>query len=202
MILPSRAGGRLTNTVGFVESHADAVATWLTGALGEDWEQGPASWTSFDEVVTELTPVPGLSRYAVVPMPSDRWSLLLNNATRGTDVGVVPSLAARQLECRGIRAVCVEDDEPGYPARILEVFGPDGEPPLLSRRSIAAANDGGKWVFETTGEPYPFERVEEYEQRRKADRFTCRMLYDYLRELGVPIDDEPDWAGAFLVARD
>jgi hypothetical protein len=120
---------------------------------------------------------------------------------RGTDVGVVPSLAARQLDTRSVRAVCVEDDEPGYPARILEVFAPDGEPPLLSRRTIAAANDGGEWVFETTGEPYPFEHVAAYQNRRKGDRFTCAMLHDYLRELGVPTDDEPRWADGFVLMK-
>lgn len=55
------------------------------------------------------------------------------------------------------------------------------------------------WVFETTGEPLAFERVEEYARRRKADRFTCQLLYEYLRALGVPIDTEPEWAGALIV---
>ena len=34
-------------------------------------------------------------------------------------------------------------------------------------RSIAAANDGGRWVFEVFGKPYPFEDQEQYRQRLK-----------------------------------
>ena len=57
----------------------------------------------------------------------------MNSTPLGTDVGVLPSYAARELKYRGIRAVRVDDDEPGYPARVLEVYGPRGEPPLAHR---------------------------------------------------------------------
>jgi hypothetical protein len=106
---------------------------------------------------------------------------------------MVPSLAARRFGCRAVRAVCVRDDEAPHPARILEVFGPDRSGPLLARRMIAAAGDGGRWVFETTGEPL---------ERRKAERFTPEPLYAYLRRLEVPLDAEPDWASARLVELD
>jgi hypothetical protein len=86
----------------------------------------------------------------------------------GTDVGMLPSQAARELGGRGIRAVRVDDDEPGFPARILEVYGPDGDGPLKSIRSIVAAHDGGEWIFETAGEPLKFERLDEYTRRRRS----------------------------------
>jgi hypothetical protein len=72
---------------------------------------------------------------------------------------------------------------------------------LLLRRMITAANDGGRWVFETSGDPLPFERLEEYRHRRISRRFTCDLLYDYLRQLGVPLDNEPVWEGARLIER-
>jgi hypothetical protein len=112
---------------------------------------------------------------------------------------MIPSLAARELGCRAVRAVCVADDEDEFPARIMEVFGPDGTGPLLARRSIAAANDGGEWVFETTGTPLPFERADQYTRRRKSERFTPELLYEYLRRLEVPIDVEPNWSRAQLI---
>jgi hypothetical protein len=113
---------------------------------------------------------------------------------------MVPSLAARALGCRAVRAVCIADGEGEFPARIMEVYGPDGSGPLLTRRAIVAALDGGEWVFEATGDPLPFEQPEQYARRRKSERFTPELLFDYLRELDVPVDVEPDWAGARLVA--
>jgi hypothetical protein len=81
---------------------------------------------------------------------------------------------------------------------ILEVCSPDGQPPLLARRSIAAANDAGRWVFEELGETYPFEQKNRYRATRKANRFTPNMLHDYQRALGVP-QRQPDWRGAELI---
>jgi hypothetical protein len=105
------------------------------------------------------------------------------------------------LKCRAIRAVRVDDDEPGYPARILVVYGPDGEPPLLVERSIAAANDGGRWVFETRGKPFAFEDEKAYMRRTKKSRFTGEMLHNYLLALGVPADSDPEWTTAVMIER-
>lgn len=65
--------------------------------------------------------------------------------------------------------------------------------------SIAAANDGGRWVFETSGTPFAFEDLSAYANRLKKRRLTAEMLLDYLRALGVPVNDEPDWSAAYLV---
>lgn len=86
--------------------------------------------------------------------------------------------------------VCCTADTAKYPAVIWEVFAPEtlgGKPPLCYRRSIAAMNDGGRWVFEESGERFPFEQVARYAERRKRDRFTSEMLRDYLRECGVQL---------------
>lgn len=114
-------------------------------------------------------------------------------------MGVLPIHVPRAFSCRAIRAFCVDDDGPGYPGRILVVHGPDGEPPLNVERSIAAANDGGRWVFETSGTPYDFENLAAYQERLKKRRFTSEMLHDYLRHLDVPVDTEPDWSSTILL---
>ncbi|WP_344175110.1 hypothetical protein [Kribbella lupini] len=147
--------------------------------------------------MTALMPTAPLSRYAFVDLAG--WTLMLNNGPNGTDVGVMPSLAARQLRCRAIRAVCVPDEGPGYPARILEVYGPDTESPLALERSVVAADDGGRWIFETAGRPYDFEDGDSRQRRHKRDRFTCEMLHRYLRALGVPATAVPDWTTAVLI---
>jgi hypothetical protein len=195
--LPSTAGGLVTHEVGYIDAPPDKVAAWLRDRLGVDWSIRPADWDSLAQAVADLAPSPTMTRNAVVPV--DGWTLILTNGPTGTDVGMVPSLAARELGCRAVRAVSVGDDEGEFPARVMEVFGPDGSGPLLARRAIVSANDGGEWVFETTGEPFAFERMDQYTSRRKSRRFTPELLYEYLRRLDVPIDAEPDWARARII---
>lgn len=197
VVLPSSAGGSLTHEVGYLEGEPATVAQWLQEGLGPDWVVRSPDWDGLSDAVRDLEPVPVLNRYGVIPMGV--WSLILSNGPRGTDVGLLPSQSARELGGRGIRAVCVEDDDPGYSARILEIYGPDGSGPLKSLRSIVAANDGGEWIFETAGTPLSFEHADAYKKRRKSDRFPSRLLFDYLREVGVPVDDEPAWNRALMV---
>jgi hypothetical protein len=77
---------------------------------------------------------------------------------------------------------------------VLEVYDPAANDELRCRRTISAANDGGRWVFAHSGEPYAFEHLHAYRHTRVQDRFTAPMLATYLRELGVPSDVELDLA--------
>jgi hypothetical protein len=198
MRLPSSFGGGTTERVGYLEAPVSSVAQWLWRGLGEGWEPSARVGMLDVEVLGLLSSGREVSRYACVPVGG--WTAILTDGPLGTDVGVLPSLAARQLGCVAARAVCV-DDSALFPARVLEVYGPTGLPPLALVRSIVAANDGGRWVFETSGDPLPFEDLASYEHRRKTSRLTCDMVIDYLRALGVPVDQEPDWAAALFVER-
>lgn len=198
MRLPSPIGGRTTEQVGYFQANTSAVADWICHGLGEGWRLSTATWSSGADAIVSLAPSPVVSRYACIPV--DGWTAVLNDGPLGTDVGVLPSYAARELGCTAIRVVCV-DDQATYPARIFEVYGPGGEPPLALIRSIVAANDGGQWVFETSGTPFLFEDLSAYRRRLKPRRLTAEMLTGYLHALGVPVDQEPDWAAAELVER-
>ena len=66
-----------------------------------------------------------------------------------------------------------------------------GSEPLGYRRCIAASNDGGRWVFDQSGEPYEFENLAAYKSKRKRERFTRELLLEYLRHFGIrPFDDD------------
>jgi hypothetical protein len=60
-------------------------------------------------------------------------------------------------------------------------------------------------VFGHSGEPFPFEQVERYQERRVRDRFTFEMLKDYLRHLGLsPFEEDfylPQGSSAWLVQK-
>ena len=198
MTLPSPIGGSTTAQVGYFECPAPNVAEWLASDPEENWTLARASVKSLEDVVATLAPGGQFSRYVCVPVGS--WTAVMTDGPLGTDVGVLPSYAARELRCRALRAANF-DDTHQFPARILEVFGPSGAPPLALERSIVAANDGGKWVFETSGTPLPFEDEAAYRMSRIAERFTSEMLLRYLQLLGVPIDEPEDWSNALLVTQ-
>ena len=120
-LLPSRAGGSVTQEVGYFEAAPSAVADRLRDGLGKPWIARNPGWGSLADAASDLAPAAPLNRYAAVPIGS--WTLILNNGPRGTDAWLLPSQAARELGCCAVRAVCVQDDDPGYPARILEVYG-------------------------------------------------------------------------------
>ena len=74
-----------------------------------------------------------------------------------------------------------------------------------SLRALSASNDGGRWVFDESGEPFAFEKPEHYKARRVRDRFTFELLKEYLGHLGLsPFQEDfylPGGAPAWLVER-
>lgn len=137
MRLPSAAGGVTTEQVGYFEVECELLADWMVRGFDGGWNSRPAGVASIDEAVALLAPGSDVTRYLCVPV--GEWTALLSNGPLGTDVGMLPSYAARELGCRALRVVSV-DDAATYPARVLEVFGPEGEPPLAMERSIVAEN--------------------------------------------------------------
>lgn len=191
--------GATTEQVGYFSCGLDELVQWLREGLDGGWSVRRPAWSSLAHAVADLAPGGVLTRYAATRIGD--WTMLLSNGPTGTDVGVLPSYAARELGCRAIRALRVDDDAI-HPARVLEVYGPTGEPPLALERSVVAAADGGRWVFETFGRPFEFEDQRAYRKTVKSARFTGDMLAVYLQALQVPIDAEPDWGDARLLERD
>lgn len=184
-MLPSSMCGSTTETVGFFACDVDTLAGWLGKALGPGWESRSPSFGSPQDLCASLRPGGDLRRHALIRLEG-AWTAVLTDGPTGTDVGMLPSLAARELGIVALRATSTGPSTDSLPATILEVFDPEAEDPLRCRRSIAAADDGGRWVFEQFGSPFEFERVSTYALRRVRDRFTAEMLSDYLSALGVP----------------
>jgi hypothetical protein len=119
------------------------------------------------------------------------------------------ALMARMLGCRGMRVVAVphtlQKDKGRYGAVILSVYNPNQTSGPRCLRSLGAVNDGGRWVFEASGEPFPFEKPERYQARRVRDRFTFDMLKEYLHHLGLsPFEESfylPEGQPAWLVEK-
>lgn len=115
------------------------------------------------------------------------WTAFFQNGTRGSDPFLPMMQSARALGVTAMR-ICITPAKTTWPGVIWEVYESEenGGNAICSRRSIAAANDGGRWVFETSGEPFPFEDLERYTAKRKRDRFPADLLWSYLGEMGIP----------------
>jgi hypothetical protein len=118
------------------------------------------------------------------------WSAILTNEREGSDFSNHQSVAASSMSVRTIRVVDSEArwwgrgnlrERLAYEARIFELNAADDS----MIRSIACADDGGRWVFETFGEPLPIEASFSYGAARKKDRFTKENLRDLLISIGT-----------------
>ncbi len=120
------------------------------------------------------------------------------------------SYMAETLGCRGMRIGAVphtlHKDRGRYGIVALEVYGPQRTHWLNYVRTLYAMNDGGRWAFGQSGEPFPFEKQEQYQARRVRDRFTFDMLEEYLRQLGLsPFEEDfylPEGVPAWLVEKE
>jgi len=209
----------VTSTMGFLELGAEqaaqAFATWQRGLVASEgftFEVFPVSGT-LEQVLSRLLPLTSgerQRRYLFMPTRS-AWTAYVNSVWTGTDASSAMSVMAARLSLRCLRVVAVphtlrKDGGGRYGAVMLDVFGPEHPGKILNYvRSIYASNDGGRWVFGQSGEPFAFEQVEKYQERRVRDRFTFEMLKDYLRHLGLsPFEEDfylPPGSSAWLVQK-
>lgn len=131
----------------------------------------------------------------------EKWTAYLNNSADGGDPWPAASYVANEL---GVDWV-VADHHPrvpvGHAITQLQVGGPAGEPPLMYIRVVSASAADGRWAWDASGTPLPFEQPECYTARRKRDRFTREMLVSYLLALGIHADDNGSYGRATRVGK-
>ena len=144
----------------------------------------------------------GVRQRELVLATRSPWTAYFDNGGQGPDpIGPVAHLC-RTKKWEGLAVTCVPNTLASesrvargrYGAVMFEMFGPEPTEWLNSIRAIAAANDGGRWVFHSSGTLQPFEEPERYTAGRIADRFTAEMLEEYCAALGVRYVD-PDFYG-------
>jgi hypothetical protein len=206
----------ITSDLGFLEWDAEraarAYAEWwgeLLAPRGGEVATRPVAG-SLEQVLSTLLPLTRgeNQRHLFIPTRS-AWTAYFDNGWRGTDVGSAMRYMSRTLGCRGMRVGAVphtlRKDKGRYGIVVLEVYGPHQTDWLNILRTLYVANDGGRWVFGQSGEPFPFEKPERYQARRLRERFTFDMLKEYVRHLGLwPFDEDfylPEGAPAWLVEK-
>ena len=207
----------VTSEVGFLETDAEraaqAFARWQSGLVeprGMRMEMRPVTG-SLEHVLSSLLPLSGPEGLRQLFIPTrGRWAAYIENGWTGTDATTAVSYMAEVLGCRGLRVVAVPHTHRKgkggrYGAVMLDVFGSTPTLGINYLRALGASNDGGRWVFDESGQPFAFEQVEKYQEKRVKDRFTFDMLRDYLRHLGLsPFEEDfylPRGAPAWMVER-
>jgi hypothetical protein len=150
---------------------------------------------SLEQLLLMLPPLTGLVRRELLIATKSSWIAYFDNLIKGGDPFPPVSYLCDLLKCRGITISCIphtmtkEKEHRGiratYGAVLFSLFAPDKTEFLNFERAIAAANDGGRWVFRQSGKMQPFERPECYQAKKISDRFTDEMLEDYCSALGV-----------------
>jgi hypothetical protein len=206
----------VTSEMGFLEidaaQAARAFAAWQGRLLEPDGVTvavRPVTG-SLEQVLSSLLPLTDseIQRHLFIPTRS-AWTGYVENSYRGTDASSAMGSMAQTLGCRGLRVVAVpntyRNGKGRYGAVMLEVYGLHQTAWLNYVRALGASNDGGRWVFDEFGEPFPFEQREKYQERRVKDRFTFDMLKEYLRHLGLsPFEENfylPEGVPAWLVEK-
>lgn len=133
---------------------------------------------------------------------SGRWTAIFDNSRGGGDPWPPTSQLSRD-DVRGVIATHIPQQQSSLPATQFHLLGPEGEPPLMYVRTIdAGVFDSGRWQFETSGTVQPFEDAGSYTARRIRDRFSRRLLLEYLAALGIDADEPNFYRGAVLVQDD
>lgn len=178
----------VTQDHGLVRADIESVAyarqkAYRSAGLQVSLEMLDAPLSDSLSALEPLSPAPTKELYLATTFG---WSAYFANGCRGSDPSLPMRQLAQALDKMALRA-CATQSSAAYPAVILEVYdsGMAGADAYGVRRTIAAANDGGKRVFEQSGVPFPFEDVSRYDAPRKQDRFTRDMLATYLDCLGA-----------------
>jgi hypothetical protein len=155
----------------------------------------------YPECLYLLAPLEALWKRELLIQAGD-WTVYLNNSINGGDSFPATSMLGNYLRCRSIVAIHQPMTPVGHASTQLQLFGPEGEPPLLYIRTIAAHAEDGRWSWDVSGSPLPFEDTELYERRLKKERFTRETLMRYLTALtGLDLDDDRAFGEAALVTQ-
>jgi len=136
-----------------------------------------------------LLPLCNAMQRKLLTSTASQWTAFFQNGIAGSDPTPAMSFLAKKLHVTAMR-ICSTPPRAMWPATIWEVYAP-GYEPLGYRRSVCVSSDGGKWVFDQSGEPFGFEEVEAYDRKRKRDRFTRELLLKYLSHFELrPFDED------------
>ena len=211
----------ITSEIGFIECESCvAKEAYLAWAIPIQAQRGVRLETQevsgdFVSKISNLLPLTSIERRRALFLPTiGRWTAYIDNGWQGTDSFSVMSYLSQKIACQAIRAVAIPDtitrtptgSQGRYGATIFELYAPNSESCsfLNIKRSVFAANDGGRWKFAASGDVLDFENIQQYTSRRIQDRFNSEILENYLRHFGIDLFTPEFYGGtkpAYLVSK-
>jgi len=194
----------ITFTCGFIEGPIsileECVVPWRQ-SIGLQVSMTPVE-SRLSEALLQLDPLSSMAERELWVETDSPWLACFTN---GIILGPGPvGYLAGRCKRRAVTTRCSPSTMPSkvtkstrgnWGGTALELYGPDNTEWLNCVRSIAAANDGGNWVFETFGKALPFEQTERYLAARNQDRFTPEMLESYCKAMGIDVFNQSFYKG-------
>ena len=175
-----------------LETVVQALLEWHS-SIGTQYQRADITG-SLQEAFAALLPLSHSKQRRLFFATGSDWTACFQNGIQGSDPTPAMAVLSRDKLAVLVMRVCSTPPKAMWPANMWEVYAPPslgGSEPLGYRRCIAASNDGGRWVFDQSGEPYEFENLAAYKSKRKRERFTRELLLEYLRHFGIrPFDDD------------
>jgi hypothetical protein len=167
-----------------LEEVRDALKSWYP-QQGASCELVPAAG-ALPGLLRQLEPLSApLFKRVWVKVASSRWrTAYFDGFINGGDPFPPVSYLSARLGSHGVVVTSQPDASPCYGANKLELYGPRDTEWLNMEWSVAAFNDGGRWVWRHFGTEQPFEEPEAYTRRKVEDRFTAETTL--LRGAGDP----------------
>ncbi|MBQ0892680.1 hypothetical protein KBX37_06105 [Micromonospora sp. U56] len=191
-------------SAGWIEAPKDEVETALA-----DWREADQSNPSdltvepltdcWPECLQQLLPLEAPWTTELLVEHGGRWTCYLNNDLNGGDAFPVVGRFAAHMSWRGVISVHQPRTPVGHASTQLQLFGPQGEPPLMYVRTIAAQAEDGRRSWHESGRPQWFEHVERYSRRLKRDRLDRQLLVEYLLALGIDVDNDAAYGASTLI---
>jgi len=132
-----------------------------------------------------------LTKHLWVATASPRWTAYFDNGIDGSDPWPAISFLSERLDCRGILVAAHPYVRGSWRASTrFDLFGQPPVDELNLTRSISTAQEAGRWTWDATGDPLPFEDAASYAERRVPDRLPPDLVFRYARALGANLDAE------------
>ena len=158
------------------------------------------------DALGKLLPFTGPGTRELFINTTSEWIAYFDNSVGG-DPGPPVSYLSKVLGCRSLLVACSPDIpfkgiNGSYGGVQLHIFAPEGTGGMNYERVIEATNDGGRWVFDTSGTVQDFEQLDRYKARKVRDRFTPQMLEEYCAAMGIRLFDADFYGPEGLVFAD
>ncbi|HIC89932.1 MAG TPA: hypothetical protein EYP04_11095 [Anaerolineae bacterium] len=180
----------ITGRIGFLQTTMERLADCVLASWRRISRPGACDYFHAD-LATALARLEPLNEPRVLLVDTaSEWTAVFRDDTLPL-VDYVSSV----LRCPGVCATCNEDTYDiktgrGTPGSVqLFVFAGVQDLDHNYRRTISVTNQLGRWHFDQSYQPLPFEDVQRYRARRVRDRFTPEMLDRYCQAMGIrPFD--------------